>query len=126
VREELKIPINLPSNFNKLGSDVLFIFKPLSRCFGRKHPTSVWVLRIAVHSNGGSLLSDENPAKQTLGMLTFLILQQTLNMVDLSRMSNGSGTSLRMPDKIMKIEFKLELEMEVRGPLVYISRSHGS
>jgi len=86
----------------------------------------VWVLRIAVHSNGGSLLSDENPAKQTLGMLTFLILQQTLNMVDLSRMSNGSGTSLRMPDKIMKIEFKLELEMEVRGPLVYISRSHGS
>jgi hypothetical protein len=39
-------------------------------------------------------------------------------MVDLSRMSNGSGTSLRMPDKIMKIEFKLEsLKRKLEDPL---------
>jgi hypothetical protein len=39
-------------------------------------------------------------------------------MVDLSRMSNGSGTSLRMPDKVMKIEFKLEsLKRKLEDPL---------
>ncbi|KAL3604930.1 hypothetical protein D5086_005789 [Populus alba] len=82
------------------------------------HPTSVWVPRIAVHSSGGSLLSDENPAKQTLGMLTFLYFTTTLNMVDLSRICNGSGTSLRMPDKIKKIEFKLEsLKRKLDDPL---------